>query len=86
MIGEKVRAMASICDDKVIDLIASGYNKHVLPYAWLALITGLSNIDFEMEEPEPIYEVYGQDMSFSRTEQLVKGIKDKLKDYWTSMS
>jgi acetoin utilization protein AcuC len=86
MIGEKVRAMASICDGKVIDLIASGYNKHVLPYAWLALITGLADIEFEIEEPEQIYEVYSQDMSFSRTEQLVKVIRDKLKNYWTSMS
>ncbi|TET67582.1 MAG: hypothetical protein E3J40_02970, partial [Dehalococcoidia bacterium] len=27
MIGERVREMAKICDDKVIDLIASGYNR-----------------------------------------------------------
>ena len=41
MIGEKVRKMANVCDGKVIDLIASGYNREVLPYAWLALICGL---------------------------------------------
>jgi len=86
MIGAKVREMASICDGKVIDLIASGYNKHVLPYAWLALITGLAGIEFELEEPEPIYQVYGQDVSLASTEQLVKRIRDKLKNYWKSMS
>jgi acetoin utilization protein AcuC len=86
MIGAKVREMASICDGKVVDLIASGYNKHVLPYAWLALITGLAGIEFELEEPEPIYQVNGQDVSLASTEQLVKGIRDELKDYWKSMS
>lgn len=28
--------MAEVCHDRVIDLIGSGYNKKVLPYAWLA--------------------------------------------------
>ena len=41
MIGEKVSEMADVCDGKEIDLIASGYNKEVIPYAWLSLITGL---------------------------------------------
>ena len=45
MIGEKVREMARICDGKVIDLIGSGYNKEILPYAWLALICGVAGID-----------------------------------------
>jgi acetoin utilization protein AcuC len=44
MIGEKTRKMAEVCDGKVVDLIASGYNRRILPYAWLALISGLGGI------------------------------------------
>ena len=77
--------MANICDGKVIDLIASGYNKYILPYAWLALITGLAGIEFELEEPEPINQVYSQDVSLASTEQMIKGIRDKLKNYWRMM-
>lgn len=43
MIGEKVRELAEVCDGREIDLIASGYNIEVLPYAWLALISGLAD-------------------------------------------
>ena len=35
VMGDKVREMAEVCQGKQIDLIASGYNKNVLPYAWL---------------------------------------------------
>ena len=38
MMGEKVREMAEVCQGKQIDLIASGYNKTILPYAWLSLL------------------------------------------------
>jgi acetoin utilization protein AcuC len=48
MIGEKVREMAEICGGKEIDLIASGYNRNVLPRAWLALLSGLADIEIEI--------------------------------------
>ena len=33
MIGERVREIAEICQGRLIDLLASGYNKKALPYA-----------------------------------------------------
>lgn len=86
MIGEKVRDMAKVCDDKVIDLIASGYNKRVLPYAWLALIAGLAGIELEVEEPEPVFQGYGTDLAFKQTEQVIAEIRHRFKDYWTCLS
>ena len=85
MIGEKVSEIARICDDKVIDLIASGYNREVLPYAWLALISGLAGIKLEIEEPWIISQQIKIDPSFAETERVVKEVKYQLKDYWACM-
>jgi len=85
MIGERVREMARVCDDKVIDLIASGYNKKVLPYAWLALIAGLAGIEVKVEEPEPIPQHFKTDPAFAETKKVVEEVKSHLKDYWTCL-
>ena len=82
MIGERVSEMAKICDDKVIDLIASGYNREVLPYAWLALISGLAGIELEVKEPWFISQQMGTDPAFAETKRVVKEVKHQLKDYW----
>jgi len=85
MIGEKVREMARVCDGKAIDLIASGYNEEVLPYAWLALLSGLGGIELEIEEPEPIPQRFSTDSSFAATEKVIEEVKRQLKDYWTCL-
>ena len=85
MIGERVREIAKICDDKVIDLIASGYNREVLPYAWLALISGLAGIELDIEEPWIISRQIKADPSFTETERVVKEVKHQLRDYWACM-
>lgn len=85
MIGERVREIAKICDDKVIDLIASGYNREVLPYAWLALISGLAGIELEVEEPWIISQQIKTDPALSETKRVVKEVKYQLKDYWACM-
>ena len=82
MMGEKVRQMAGACEDKVIDLIGSGYNKRVLPYAWLALISGLAGIKVEVEEPEPIPQRLIKDPSLVETSKVVDEVKKSLKDHW----
>lgn len=82
MIGEKVREMAKVCDGKVIDLIASGYNKKVLLSGWLALITGLAGIEFGIEEPEPVPPGFSPDPALAETEKVVEEVRRQLKDYW----
>ena len=82
MIGERVRQMAVICDGKAIDLIASGYNEQILPYGWLALISGLAGIELETQEPEPIPQRFSMDSSLVQTEMVIKEVRNQLADYW----
>ncbi|HEX76297.1 MAG TPA: hypothetical protein G4O12_06940, partial [Dehalococcoidia bacterium] len=83
MVGEKVGEMAKVCDGKVVDLIASGYNKKALPYAWLALISGLAGIKLRIEEPEPIPQRFRADPSFAETKKVIEEVRRHLTDYWT---
>jgi len=85
MIGERVREMASICDDKAVDLIASGYNEKVLPYAWLALISGLASIEIPTQEPEPVPPQIRDDLGLKETEMVVDEVRNSLKDYWSCL-
>ncbi|PIP24891.1 MAG: hypothetical protein COX34_01765 [Candidatus Nealsonbacteria bacterium CG23_combo_of_CG06-09_8_20_14_all_36_12] len=83
MIGQKVRELSKICDGKVVDLIGSGYNIQVLPYAWLALISGLANWKIKIEEPFPMANKrFQKDHSLEKTKIVIQEIKRILKDYW----
>ena len=88
MIGEKVRKISEICDGRhppttpVIDMIGSGYNKKVLPYAWLALIAGLANFKIEIKESIAIPQQFQKDLVFEETKKVVKEVKRNLKNYW----
>jgi len=85
MIGEKVREMAKICDDKAIDLIASGYNEKVLPYAWLDLISGLAGFELEMLEPEPMPQRFMSESAFEQTQKVIEELRGNIRDYWTCL-
>ncbi|MBM3167201.1 MAG: hypothetical protein FJZ94_07140 [Chloroflexi bacterium] len=85
LIGEKVRKLSEICDGRVVDLIASGYNEQILPYAWLALIAGLANFKFEIEEVEPIPQRFIGDLGLTGTEKVVQQARDHLRDYWVCL-
>ena len=82
MIGQRVKEMAEICQGRLIDLIASGYNERVLPYAWLALIAGLADFEVTIEEPEPVSQGFQTDPSLEETRQVIAEVKRHLKDYW----
>jgi acetoin utilization protein AcuC len=83
MIGEKVNQIATITSDgKLIDLIASGYNKNVLPYGWMALLSGLTNLEITIEEPMTIPQNVRKENTLKETEKLIKELKGNLKSYW----
>ena len=82
MIGEKVRALAEICDGKVIDLIASGYNKEVLPYAWLSLLSGLAGFNYTIQETEEHHPHYAHDHAFEETQEVIELVKSNLNQFW----
>ncbi|MFQ6065685.1 MAG: histone deacetylase family protein [bacterium] len=82
MIGEKVRQISELCDNKSLDLICSGYKPEVLARVWLALITSLSGIEIELEEPELDIK---SDAMLIETKDMIKEVKENLKPYWRSM-
>lgn len=83
MIGERVRFMADeLCGGKELDLIASGYNKRVLPYAWLSLLSGLGNWEIDVEEPEPATRKFHKDPAYAQTKVVEAEVKNNLKPYW----
>ncbi|UCG84427.1 MAG: hypothetical protein JSW38_06320, partial [Dehalococcoidia bacterium] len=82
LIGDTVRALSEVCQGKVIDLIASGYNRQVLPYAWLALISGLADFPITINEPEEIPQRFRQDPALEATKAVVEEVKTNIKDYW----
>ena len=97
MIGEKVRKMSEVCNGKVINLINSGYNRKYLPYAWLALLTGLGGIEINPEQLDSFHEASGADFSiesetsvqnaliYARTVEMLGEVKMHHKAYWSSL-
>jgi acetoin utilization protein AcuC len=82
MMGEKVRQMADICQGKQIDLIASGYNKHILPYAWLSLLCGIADFPTKIEEPGQLPSKSQEDKILVETEKVLYEVKKYHYDYW----
>ena len=86
MIGEMVGEMAQICEGRVIDMIGSGYNKEILPYAWLSLIAGLAEFPIQVEEPVPPPSGSKEDLSYEETRGMIGEVKNLLKEYWSSLA
>ena len=82
MIGERVRDMALVCGGKTIDMIGSGYNREILPYAWMALISGLANFPIPIEDPLFVPPRLRDDHQFDETRRMVDELKKILKDDW----
>jgi acetoin utilization protein AcuC len=82
MMGDKVREIAEICGGKEIDLIASGYNKYILPYAWLSLLSGIVDFPIQVEEPEPIPAQFLQDLVLPETIKVMEEVKFHHQNYW----
>ena|GEM_PF-121797 len=82
MMGDKIREMTDICQGKQIDLIASGYNQHILPYAWLSLLSGIADFPLNVEEPEPIPQQFRKDHVLPETEKVLEEVKRYHRKYW----
>jgi len=81
MIGKMVKEIAGkVCKGKEVDLLGSGYNLGVLPYAWSALISGLLDLDIDLdlkeENPPP------KDSRLEYTKDMVERLRKGLKGYW----
>ena len=85
MIGRYVKEIAAdVCQGKSADLIASGYNQAVLPFAWSALICGLLDLEVDLsdfiEDKPP-----AKDARYDDTKKVVAELKLQLKQYWPCM-
>jgi acetoin utilization protein AcuC len=80
--GEKVREMTLNCQGKQIDLIASGYNKDILPLAWISLISGIAGFPVIVEEPKPVPKQFSQDQSITQTIEVLDIVKRCHRPYW----
>jgi acetoin utilization protein AcuC len=81
MIGGKIREMAEICGGKEVDLIASGYNKYILPTAWLSLLSGIADFPLtlaEVGDPPDLHE----DVALAATEKVIGDVKQFQRPYW----
>jgi acetoin utilization protein AcuC len=85
MLGERVSAMAEICGGKVIDLIASGYTRAVLPYCWMSTIAGLAGFNLHIDKPVLIPAELKREQPIDRTRQVIDEVKSHLKDYWACL-
>jgi acetoin utilization protein AcuC len=81
MIGEKVREMTEICDGKQIDLIASGYNKQILPSAWLSLLSGIVPFPIHPELEKLPPELH-RDSALPDTKKVLEEVRHFHRDYW----
>ncbi|MBN2074950.1 MAG: hypothetical protein JW762_05315 [Dehalococcoidales bacterium] len=82
MLGKRVSELSSVCDGKVIDLVASGYNMDILPYGWLALIEGLLGYDLSVEEPSIDIPFPRVENSLANAITMVNQVRENLKPYW----
>ena len=84
MIGQEVNKIAEeLTSGRSIDLMLSGYNLAVLPFAWSALIAGLLDLELKglkEKSPPPVYS------RLRETKDMVKELKSQLKKYWRCMN
>jgi len=86
MIGQQVNALSKkFTEGRSIDLLLSGYNITVLPFAWSALIAGLLDLNIDLsdlkEESQPSI-----DSGLRETKEMVGKLKGLLKKYWRCMN
>lgn len=82
MMGTKVREIAEVCGGKQIDLIASGYNARILPYAWLSLIAGVADLPLTVEEVIKVPAQFEQDLVLTETEKVLEDVRRYHRDFW----
>jgi acetoin utilization protein AcuC len=82
MMGDKVREMTDVCEGKQVDLIASGYNRNVLPYAWLSLLSGIADFPVTVDEPGALPHQVNLEQVRARTGKVLDEVKMYHRDYW----
>lgn len=83
LIGRRIADLSDrLCQGRAVDLICSGYNQTVLPYAWLSLVCGFAGIDLALPEPEPAPQSLAADQSLDDTRLAIQRVRTYLKGSW----
>jgi len=86
MIGKQVNLISrEVTQGKSVDLLLSGYNLRVLPFAWTALIAGLLDLNIDLsglKEESPPPEGY----RLRETKDMVRQLKGHLKKFWRCLN
>jgi acetoin utilization protein AcuC len=80
--GEIHREIMQISRSKGITLIGSGYNPVVLPYGWISIILGLSDIELTLEEPISLPLWINDESILMKAKSIIKEVKEVHSAYW----
>jgi acetoin utilization protein AcuC len=82
-IGALVRETAqAVCQGRIVDMVGSGYNPVVLPFAWLSLVCGVAGIAVDIRDPLPTPPWLNDQVGMTAVRQTVKEVKAFLAPYW----
>ncbi|MCM8781365.1 MAG: hypothetical protein NC908_05530, partial [Candidatus Omnitrophica bacterium] len=85
MIGQKVNVLSQqVSQGKCIDLLLSGYNSDILVFAWSALLSGLLDLDIDLNDAKENL-APPSDTHLSETKDIIVQLKRHLKKYWRCM-
>jgi acetoin utilization deacetylase AcuC-like enzyme len=79
MVRETAQA---VCDGRIVDMVGSGYNPQVLPYAWLALVTGIAGLAMKLQDPIPLPPWLNEKVGMEEVKRTVKDVKSHLAPFW----
>jgi acetoin utilization protein AcuC len=89
MIGALIsRKAEEVCLGRVVDFVGSGYSPdpNVVSWGWLASIAGVSGIDLEVAEPQPLPAAIRPDAGLAEAREIVRSLKAQLSGYWRCFS
>ena len=89
MVGNIISCKADeLCGGKMVDFIGSGYssNPQIVSLGWLASIAGVTGVDLEVSEPQPIPPEFQSDYGLAEVQKVVELIRKQLSPYWRCFS
>ncbi len=85
-IGQVVREAAeAVCGGKIVDMVGSGYDPVVLPYAWLALVSEVTGHPLELFDPIPVPSWLDDNHGMTQVKWVVESIRKHLSPFWDCM-
>jgi acetoin utilization protein AcuC len=82
-IGSLVRETAqAVCHGRIVDMVGSGYNPQVLPYAWFALVAGVTGLAMELQDPITLPPWLNEKVGMEEVKRTIKEVRSYLAPFW----